>query len=53
MGASMKYYRITVTCHGVQTQFTGIFKSAIDATLAGMDQLNESDPNGRVEVETI
>jgi hypothetical protein len=23
------------------------------ATLAGMDQLNESDPHGRVEVEAI
>jgi hypothetical protein len=49
----MKPYRITVICHGIQTQFTGIFKSAMDATLAGMDQLNESDPHGRVEVETI
>jgi hypothetical protein len=49
----MKHYRITITCAGVQTQFTGIYKSAIDATLAGMDQLNESNPDGRVEVETI
>jgi hypothetical protein len=49
----MKPYRITVICHGIQTQFTGIFKSAIDATLAGMDQLNESDPDGRVEVKPI
>jgi hypothetical protein len=49
----MKSYRITVICAGIRTQFTGIFKSAIDATLAGMDQLNESDPHGRVEVETI
>ena len=49
----MKPYRITVICAGSRTQFTGIFKSAIDATLAGMDQLNESDPHGRVEVETI
>jgi len=49
----MRPYRITVISAGVQTQFTGIFKSAIDATLAGMDQLNESDPHGRVEVETI
>ena len=50
---SMRPYRITVICAGVQTQFTGIYKSAIDATLAGMDQLNESDPNGRVEVKLI
>ena len=49
----MKPYRITVTCAGVQTQFTGLFKSAMDATLAGMDQLNESDPHGRVEVKPI
>ncbi len=49
----MKPYRITVISAGVRTQFTGIFKSAIDATLAGMDQLNESDPHGRVEVEAI
>lgn len=49
----MKRYRITVTCAGVRTQFTGLFKSAIDATLAGMDQLNESDPHGRVEVKQI
>jgi hypothetical protein len=49
----MQPYRITVISAGVQTQFAGIFKSAIDATLAGMDQLNESDPNGRVEVKPI
>jgi hypothetical protein len=50
---SMKPYRITVISAGSRTQFTGIFKSAIDATLAGMDQLNESDPHGRVEVKPI
>jgi hypothetical protein len=49
----MRPYRITVICAGSRTQFTGIFKSAIDATLAGMDQLNESDPHGRVEVKPI
>lgn len=49
----MKPYQITVTCAGVHTQFTGLFKSAMDATLAGMDQLNESDPHGRVEVKPI
>ncbi len=49
----MKSYRITVISAGVRTQFTGIFKSAIDATLAGMDQLNELDPHGRVEVKPI
>jgi hypothetical protein len=49
----MKHYRITVICAGIHTQFTGIFKSTIDATLAGMDQLNESDPHGRVEVKPI
>jgi hypothetical protein len=47
----MKQYRITVICAGVQTQFTGIFKSAMDAQLAGMDQ--QTDPHGRVEVEPI
>ena len=45
----MKRFQITVTCAGIQTRFTGIFKSSIDATLAGMDQL--TDPFGRVEVE--
>jgi hypothetical protein len=49
----MRPYRITVICAGIRTQFTGIFKSAIDATMAGMDQLNESDPHGRVEVKPI
>jgi hypothetical protein len=49
----MQPYRITVISAGIRTQFTGIYKSAIDATLAGMDQLNESDPHGRVEVEAI
>jgi hypothetical protein len=45
----VKTYRITVICAGIHTQFTGIFKSAIDATLAGMEQL--TDPHGRVEVK--
>lgn len=45
----MKAYRITVICQGTRTQFTGIFKSSMDATLAGMDQL--TDPHGRVEVK--
>lgn len=45
----MKHYQITVICAGIHTQFTGIFKSSMDATLAGMDQL--TDPHGRVEVK--
>ena len=45
----MKQFHITVICAGSRTQFTGIFKTAMDATLAGMDQL--TDPNGRVEVK--
>lgn len=45
----MKQFHITVICAGSRTQFTGIYKSAIDATLAGMDQL--TDPHGRVEVK--
>lgn len=45
----MKQFHITVICAGIHTQFTGIFKSAMDATLAGMDQL--TDPHGRVEVK--
>ena len=49
----MKKFQITVICAGSRTQFTGLFKSTIDATLAGMDQLNESDPHGRVEVKPI
>ncbi len=49
----MKHYRITVICHGIQTQFTGIYKSTMDATLAGMDHLDESDPHGRVEAKPI
>jgi hypothetical protein len=49
----MRPYCITVTCAGIQTQFTGIYKSSFDALIAGMDQLNESDPHGRVEVKPI
>jgi hypothetical protein len=49
----MKHYQITVTCHGIQTRFTGIYKSTMDATLAGMDHLDESDPHGRVEAKPI
>ena len=49
----MKHYRITVICAGIHTQFTGIYKSSFDALIAGMDQLNESDPHGRVEVKPI
>lgn len=45
----MRAYRITVICAGIQTQFTGIFKTSMDAFDAGMDQL--TDPHGRVEVK--
>lgn len=45
----MKQFHITVTCAGVKTQFTGIFKNAMSAFDAGMDQL--TDPHGRVEVK--
>jgi hypothetical protein len=49
----MKKFQITVICAGSRTQFTGIYKSSFDALIAGMDQLNESDPHGRVEVKPI
>lgn len=45
----MKPYRITITTPKGRTEMTGLFSCAIDAILAGLDQL--TDPHGRVEVK--
>jgi hypothetical protein len=47
----MKPFRITITTQGSQIQIDGLFSSSFAATLAGMDHLNESDPQGRIEVK--
>jgi hypothetical protein len=49
----MKTFRITITTQGRRIQFDGLFSCAIDATLAGMDHLDESDPHGRVKAEPL
>jgi hypothetical protein len=47
----MKHYLITITTAKGRTEISGLFSSSFAATLAGMDHLDESDPQGRIEVK--
>lgn len=47
----MKRFRITITTSKGRSEMTGLFRCSIDAMLAGMDTLDESDPSGRVSAQ--